>query len=317
MLPWSIDAREAINDIKDVDKIDPSLIAFNEDIKKMLYDDRYIFIIGTKGFGKSFLLLYKRKLVKNSILIPQKRPLDIPHIAYLSNEAQHRLYDKRELCLLWTLSLSIIIAKVYGMNCIEHECSQSLKWLMNHKLCNTMSSVMNKIITEIDRKEFIKDLSNDYNILIYPFLQSINSPIYIFIDNLDECFESFGSFLWYSAPQCLIKSVYDLIRLNPNLKIFASIRKEAFLKFENEMIMQYRNVSLMLRYSKDDLKKIFINNINKDDIENLREPDFINEYPIIAFLGTDKIKHGFVNEEEDTFDYIYRHTLRRPVISWK
>ena len=58
MNPWSVDAREAIKDISDVSD---DLIEETNDIEVFLRQDRYYFVIASKGLGKSLLLLAKRK----------------------------------------------------------------------------------------------------------------------------------------------------------------------------------------------------------------------------------------------------------------
>jgi hypothetical protein len=79
MYPWSIDAREAI---KDISNIDESLVEKTDEIKKFLHQNRYYFIVATKGLGKSLLLLLKRKISNNiECLIPSNCPLDIPEMA--------------------------------------------------------------------------------------------------------------------------------------------------------------------------------------------------------------------------------------------
>lgn len=41
-------------------------------------------------------------------------------------------------------------------------------------------------------------------------------------------------------------------------------------------------------------------------------PGHLRSDPIAAFAGRDRVTHSYTGEQEDVFDYIYRHTLQRP-----
>lgn len=315
MNPWTIDARESVNDLEKVEGINDKLIEQTPLIRKFFSEDRYRFVIATKGFGKSLLLLTKRKRLGSMHFIPEHEPLDVPSVRLdtLTKDSLSLLKNEKDFVLIW--SLSIVIAIIKRLNEItdteKQNASASLKDILNNPRCNTISNIFNFIIAEMNRRQFFEDLVSDYNKILLPIIRSIKKSVAIFIDNVDECFEDYRG-VWYTAQNCLIKTIYDLCRSNSKLKLFASIRKEAFLKFDTEMLLQYKGVSLDLSYSKDELKDIFIKNIMEDDINNLMKKELIRTYPIIAFIGTDKVPHGIVNEEEDTFDYIFRHTLQRP-----
>ncbi len=309
--PWAIDAREAVATVRDIEEISDDIISSNHNIREMLQNDRYLFIVATKGFGKSLLLLYKRKLVEETFVIPQHLPLDIPQLAYLSSKVLSALYEKKEFTFLWKLSLTIPILKKLQIKCNPNSCTKTLQKIMQDPDCVSMSSTLSKIIHDITRKEFLSDLSIDYGKFIFPEIQSIKSPVYMFIDNIDECFEEY-ELLWYKASHNLVKAAYDIMRSNPKIKIFIAVRREVFDKYQTEMLLQYKDLSLIIFYTKDELKEMFIKNIFHEREDVLIYKDFLHDDPITAFIGDDQIQHGFVNETENIFDYIYRHTLQRP-----
>jgi|GEM_PF-4654464 len=315
MKSWTIDAREAINDLDKIEDIDYDLIEQTELIKDFFEEDHYRFIIATKGLGKSLLLLSKRKLFKDTYLIPEHLPLDVPSVNLygLSKESQARLSNRDYFSLLWSLSIVIAISKKLSLVSQENDyVSNSLINILHSDKYDTISDVFGLLINDIDSKQLFEDLMPDYNKTLLPLIRGIKKTIVAFIDNVDECFESHGDIsraIWYEAQISLMKSVYDLCRINNKVKIFVSIRKEAFMKHNSEMIMQYKSVSLDLEYSKVELKDIFENNIKKDNPAHFIKKD---SDPIAAFVGTDFVKHGLVEECEKIFDYIYRHTLRRP-----
>lgn len=317
MNPWTIDARESVNDLEKVEGINDELIEQTPLIRKFFSEERYRFVIATKGFGKSLLLLTKRKKISGGmhLIIPEHEPLDVPSVRLdtLTKESMSLLKNENYFALIWSLSIVIaIIKRLNGLTDQEKQnASTSLKDILDNSRCNTVSNVFNFIIAELNRKQFFEDLVSDYNKTLLPIIRNIKTPVFVFIDNVDECFENDRG-VWYTAQNGLIKTIYDLCRCNSKLNLFASIRKEAFLKIDTEMLLQYKGVSLDLSYSKNELEDIFIRNIMKDDINNSMKRDLIRTSPIVAFIGTDKVSHGIVIEEEDTFDYIYRHTLQRP-----
>lgn len=318
MDPWSIDAREAIKDLSD---IDVDFVEETDDIGNFLRRDRYRFIIATKGLGKSLLLIVKRKNLKGvDCVIPKGRLLDVPVLSIdtFSRDQISFLYEEETMEKLWTIS--IIIAVINNLDLsdeiLKKDISKSLRYIIKEE-ASTISGNMGEILRSTNRKEFYQGIMNDYNKLT-SFAQMIDNSVAAFIDNVDECFENlvagFGRDMWYIAQDSLIRAIYKLVRLNPKFKFYASIRKEAFLKMKQstEMYQQYKGVSLDLKYHKEELKEIFIKNIKKEENKNLLYQNLLRTDPIRSFLGTDTIHHGYVNENENIFDFIYRHTLQRP-----
>ncbi len=333
MKPWSVDAREAIKDIADIKN---SLIEETEGIKDFLYKDKCYFVVATKGLGKSLLLLTKRKFLQDTAhlftrkkfsqnpsytIMPSNTLLDVPKFTILNlGEASISiLRDKDAMELLWSMSIVISILKNLRKDEIiaDENISSSLKRLFKGKSKN-VSEILTEIVSSMDRDTFFGELTTDYNLILIPTIRTIKEHVMLFIDNVDECFEHAGKEIWNTAQSSLVRAMYTLIRLVPGkLKLFASIRKEAFitLKENNAMFLQYDGVSLDISYDENELKNIFIKNINaeaKENEERILKKDLLRIDPICAFIGTKEIQHGHVNEKEDIFKYISRHTLQRP-----
>ena len=167
--------------------------------------------------------------------------------------------------------------------------------------------------------------------LLKPIIHSIRSGIVIFIDNVDECFRDqlkqddfhrisgqSDPMVWYSAQMGLVKAIWNLP--SSHLKVFTTIRKEAYEKlrrgdYADELIQQYDGSTLDIRYDKADLKEMFIKNIKNESEDNLVKPKCLKTDSIYAFLGLEEneITNTKVGDKkENVFDYIYRHTLKRP-----
>jgi len=311
MNPWTVDAREAITDLNEIDY---NYIELNEGVRSFLNDDRHYFVIGPKGFGKSLLLLTKRKKLADIHMIPQHLLLDVPglKISTLNREVLSRLAEKDMMLLIWSMSIVIAIIKRLKLSeDIMDQCSESLKVILANPFSNTVTGVFESILIDINRRKFYEELSTDYNKILLPCARSITKPIAVFVDNVDECFEGYMD-LWYDAQNALIRSIYDLVRVNNKFKLYASIRKEAFDRNTSEMFLQYKGVSVSLEYSREELRNIFIQNIKKLPVERLIDSEQRVTNPIAAFIGVAYMSHGIVEEEEKMCDHIFRHTLRRP-----
>jgi hypothetical protein len=170
--------------------------------------------------------------------------------------------------------------------------------------------------------------ANDSDNHLVPRLRAINRPIAIFIDSIDEYFEKhihsptwraadtgeISPNIWYLSQIALVEVAYQLRRITKHLKVFAAVRKEAFVRLADAtaMVQQYRGSSIDIAYSSSSLRKIFLNNIRAVGPKNLVSKSHRTSDPIQAFLGRKRVTHSFTGETEDAFEYIRRHTLERP-----
>ena len=208
--------------------------------------------------------------------------------------------------------------------------------MIDNPLLVTPYGYLNDIMG-LSYKKIPKIIKNQY--LLTEIIKKVRSGVAVFIDNADECFAEhlkesecaehlkesgrrgfsgeLSSEVWYGAQIGLMLAIRELIGLNSHLKIFASIRKEAFQKLlqTEDSGLQVKGDTLDIEYSKPQLKEIFIKNIKSMGKGDLVNSVDIETKPIYSFLGLEenKITNTQVgNKKEDIFDYIYRHTLKRP-----
>src|SRR6201987_6435789 len=103
-------------------------------------------------------------------------------------------------------------------------------------------------------------------------------------------------------------------KTNHHIKIYCTIRHEAFLKlpeFESDAF-QISGRCTKIEYTRDDLEKIFLKNIEITGIEHLVDSD--NADAMLRLVGESNkaVEHLFVSKPEPIFDYFLRHTLYRP-----
>jgi class 3 adenylate cyclase len=326
MRPWTVDA----DDIKIAEDFDDALLHQPPWIDGFLNagDDKFI-VVGTKGFGKTLLLKAKRIRLQRTDGV-----LCIPENALLDKPIGDKIFSKDQLALyaqstewwtkVWLISIACAVLK--RLDQLDGvRCDARLKTLLDDR---SLRGVIDHFVNLLDlpRTELHRCATDVDNALV-PRLRALNSPVAIFIDNVDEYFNKHvravgrashtgevSSNVWYFAQMGLVEVAYQLRRINHHLRVFAAVRKEAFLRFDEmtSMVQQYRGSAVDTHYTLDSLREIFVNNIRREKDRNLVRPELVRSRPIEAFVGQAAIVNAFTHESEDPFDYIARHTLHRP-----
>ena len=122
--------------------------------------------------------------------------------------------------------------------------------------------------------------------------------------------------VWINAQLGLVKAVRGICIPNKHIKIFVSLRSEAYKMDRAATALQNKSYTTELKYDKDELISIFIKNIENMNKGNLMKPGSENE--LVKFLGINNINHKYSidsfgnNGSENILDFILRHTFRRP-----
>src|SRR5205085_634051 len=110
------------------------------------------------------------------------------------------------------------------------------------------------------------------------------NQIAIFIDNIDEGIEEYGRYdlknakgvlaedVWINAQLGMMKVVRGICQRNKHIKIFVSIRSEAFNNDRTPTALQSKDNATVLIYTRSQIKKIFEQNISITQKENLARP---------------------------------------------
>jgi len=325
MRPWTIDA----DDIKQIDFDDRYLMRTTQ-IKDFLNEPTSkTIVIATKGYGKTFLIKAKRVLLHRQgvsrTFIPAHSLSDKPAGDINFDTSRLQLFQvERNWVTAWTLAIYLSILKT--TNLLEKvTLTEAVSELASDKNLQTPYDHLSRILS-FSRKDFFDATELAAGILA-ALVRDHAGPTDIFIDNVDEYFNkhiqdlaapvaSVGSLspdIWHGAQIGLLQAAYQIHRHAHDVRIFASIRKEAYLKMlrkNDAMIQQYKGSSVLVAYSGDDLRAIVEANIKEESKDNLvatRSSD-----PLERFLGTKFIHHAYTGQQEQVFDYIRRHTLDRP-----
>lgn len=334
MCVWVEDA-----DKLQVDSSELEIVYINRKVKEFLNSRDCLGIAGTKGQGKTFLLKVKRKKAESQYIpcFPLNIPVDTVDSALHIDDSLYKLLaDYSSWVSLWKVAICIPMIK-YVANTFYDE----LLFVPEGLNANTQSlfSIKNKhyqpsvILTAILGMNIanvlliLKDTS-----LLLSTLASINKSLFVFIDKIDQGFSRYAqnfnsdsimpkrsrnASIWQYAQFSLAEAAYDIFALGTHhIKIFFSIRHEALIDIEKLNKDKARNILAyisILEYSKNDLEEMYNLYIKNEHDSNLIYKEYKLEEPSLAFLGIQHIDHGYVaNQKEKVFDYIYRHTLKRP-----
>jgi len=334
MNPWNTDADVIKINIKD--NLNKHII-FNESIHEYLNNigenDNKYFIVAPKGYGKTLLLKaksYKYRQKSGYAFIPEKSLLEKLAKSTI-NFTIDELNKYRTLEIwedIWLLSLLILIIKNVDDENIEPE----VNTLVGN--AKALSDILYNVLD--DRKNLYSKYKPLIHKVLLPQVREINFQVAVFIDNVDEAFDrhigenykrnkadlgkhkvGLSPLVWVYAQLGLISAVKTICLQNKHLKIFCSLRSEAFILDNSPAaLIQNKNYTTELNYSKSELKDIFIKNIQITGREKLVTPDA--DDPIERFIGFTEVPHKYVKDsfgrykKEKVFEYIWRHSFTRP-----
>jgi hypothetical protein len=328
MRAWTVDA----DDIQIADDLDITLLhrtSWIESFLEQKRSDQFI-VTATKGFGKTLLLKAKRISYGHgaTTCIPDNSLLDKPIGDKVFNAGMIAFYGEStdNWKRVWLISIAVAVLKRLGMVDGLKVNPQLHALIVNPNLSGVIDHFVN--LLDFERGALFRSASETDSQLI-PRIRNISSPVAIFIDSIDEYFNKhittqvttrtshageLSPNVWYFSQMGLVEVAYQLRRVSHQLKVFVAIRKEAFVKFDEttSMAQQYRGSTVDIVYSPASLREIFINNVRRETPRNLVDPGRLKSDPLAAFFGTDVVTHDHTGECEDVFEYVCRHTLRRP-----
>jgi hypothetical protein len=341
--PWRVEA-DTLPEMA-YDHYRHTLIHETSSIKAYLapkHQERTI-LVAPKGYGKTLLLIAKKKSFlearSGQIVMAENRFIDRPLGIFpvIKRELLDLLASDYEFWKsLWKISLSLSAIKAFARATRERPTDRTLH---DHGWYSRIIADDHKYF---EAGEIFADLlSQDYKYIInviarsnmiFPYFNRINTQIVFFIDNVDEYFRPVledrsagvsgrhslyrnrSNSVWSLAQIALASVAYELEKANHHIKIYCTIRHEAFLKMPEveSDAFQISGRCTKIEYTRDDLEKIFLKNIDITPKERLVDTD--NPDPMLGLVGeTNKVvDHLFVSRPERIFDYFLRHTLYRP-----
>lgn len=306
---WATDAYQIdISELKQV-------VFENEIIGNFLRRKNKHFISATKGLGKTLLLTYKRLLLTEEFktsgspitLVPQGRPfLDfMGEMRSLSQKYEAPLSELTNAKRLWSAALRIS-AISYSEGLIAEDEKFELRpfserirrWLSGY---HTEPTIVFKELTSLTVSDFNRLIDETEGFLDQK-LRQVHSPIYFFIDKVDQAIRNLGAAAWINVQAGLIEAAWDLMNSNNHIKVFASIRDEAFSNYESDIKSNLRGAVTRLRYSESELAELM------DRLSQCYE----GAESFKDFVGLNVVTSSRQTFLEDSFQLIRRFSFGRP-----
>jgi len=341
--PWRVEA-DTLPEMA-YDHYRHTLIHETSSIKAYLapkHQERTI-LVAPKGYGKTLLLIAKKKSFlearSGQIVMAENRFIDRPLGIFpvIKRELLDLLSSDYEFWKsLWKISLSLSAIKAFARATRERPSDRTL---LDHDWYGRIIADDHKYF---EAGEIFADLLNqDYKYIIniiaksnviFPYFNRINTQIVFFIDNVDEYFRPVledrsartsgrhslyrnrSNAVWSLAQIALASVAYELEKTNHHIKIYCTIRHEAFLKMPEveSDAFQISGRCTKIEYTRDDLEKIFLKNIDITPKDRLVELDGADPMSRLVGEANKLVDHRFVAKPEHIFDYFLRHTLYRP-----
>lgn len=306
---WATDSNQIDN--KDL----PKIVFRNEVINDFLSRPNKYFLSATKGLGKTLLMKFKRHLQtqqtesenRTQYLIPSGRPyLDfMSEMKLLSKHYETQLSDLSFCKRLWGAALRISILSHQGST-IEEDLQFEIKafphrlqrWLRGAPVEPTVAF---KELTNLPVSDVNRLIDSTENFLDEQ-IRHVHSSTFVFIDKVDQAVRHLSRGAWIHIQAGLIEAAWDLMSANSHIKVFASIRQEAFVNYQSDIKSNLSGATTALRYTDEDLRSLM---------------DHLAEYyeganGFRSFVGVNVIKHPRRPFPEDSFEFLKRFTFGRP-----
>jgi serine/threonine protein kinase len=311
---WASDANQI--GIEDLDWV----VFKNGIIQDFLEKRGKYFLSANKGLGKTLLLTYKRKQLTDAyheprqgkgpaqiFFVPEGRPfldfmgnlhtLPASHVTFLSELVK----TKR----VWSFALRLS-ALSHHPGLFNDDDGRELEafprrlqvWLRGGRVEPT---VVFKEMLGYNLKEVNRMIDRQENFLEQKFRQ-IHSGTFFFIDKVDQAIRNLPRPAWILIQAGLIEAAWDAMNANGHVKVYASIRQEAFSNYESDIKTNLYGATTILQYSDQELQHLL------DQLTKCYE----GGKTFKEFIQLDVVRHPSRVRAEDSFQYLRRHTLGRP-----
>ena len=299
----------------------PSFVFSTKSIEQFIRNNQQYFICANKGLGKTLLLRYKRYQTHTTqtsesqedakrglVLIPEDKPYldqlsDVPTLSL--EKEQNFLADLRNSRRLWSFALRI--ACVSHCDYVLEKVPKSFQNVLPKNLVEWLTSArvaptqVYKHLLSLRYGELHKLLDTGENALDALY-RAIQNGVRIFIDRVDESTSDLGRSAWINMQAGLIEASWACMNANNHVRIYASIREEAYVNYESATKPNLHGAVVTIRYSKEEMRRML------DSLSTIYEgsQDFHD------FIGFVDVKNNHAGIVEDSFNYLHRHTLGRP-----
>lgn len=280
----------------------------------------HTFIIAGKGMGKTLLLHYKRHLCESQVegytFLPSiiHRPIDYPeNIRFTIEKDILNFLENYSSCkLFWSLALKLYILS--GVKKSSSDINNSLTpTIANKYKClidsifdgypKTIGCIVNELL-DLNYSQ-LSDAMNLFSNRISTIFGTINIPVVAFLDQLDQSMNDNHKSIWINMQIALLDAAWDINRVNTHIKIYLSIRKEAYSFINRSPNANSIQASVVqIKYEKEELEELLNHLVNY----------YEGKKDIYVYFGKNirTVNNLTTNNKENIFDFMFRYSIGRP-----
>ncbi|MCB9753334.1 MAG: protein kinase [Myxococcales bacterium] len=288
------------------------------------------FVAGSKGLGKTLLLTYKRSMLSEQYqaaldggrkqkhaavqFIPEGRPYldlmgDLPSVG----QAQVDLITDHGACKrIWAFGFRLAVLSHHPTLATDEDredldqLPRRLRAMALGKRAEPTVVVKELLSLSVGQLNRVVDETEGF---LERAIRTLHSAMYVFVDKLDQALRKLPRDAWVSMQAGMLEAAWDVMNTNRHVKIYATIREEAFSSYESDIKTNLFGATSTLRYSKRDLEELLEKLTYYYERLPLRE--FVNVEGLIGTTAEELARAG-ASRSESAFDYLHRHTLGRP-----
>lgn len=274
-------------------------------------ESRY-FVSGAKGCGKTLLLTYKRAQLaeryqrgeRGVTFVPEGRPYldlmgDLPNVNKACQTLMESLATAKRL---WGLALRLSTLSHHPDPAAMRDALAALPARLREVAegRRTAPTVVLKEILQLTPSQIHK-LLDETELPLEHAVRGLHHGVMFFIDKTDQALREVSREAWVAMQAGLVEAAWDLMNTNAHVKVFATVREEAFSTYESDLKTNLFGATTSIRYTKGELRQM---------LERLTA--FYEGLPLRDFVTMDVVTATGGHHTEGVFDYLYRHSLGRP-----
>jgi hypothetical protein len=146
------------------------------------------------------------------------------------------------------------------LSCIDADEAEELqvfparfrRWLKGSRIEPT---VVFKELTNLSVSQ-ANALVDDTETFLDQKLRRIHSSTYFFIDKVDQAVRQLSRDAWITVQAGLIEAAWEMMSANSHIRVYASIRQEAFANYQSDVKSNLLGATTILRYSDEELETL-------------------------------------------------------------
>lgn len=307
--------------------VSPSDIYVNGEIRNFLNDNNKLFIIATKGMGKTLLMRVKRGMLRNyrsadtepMLVIPSENAeVDTPVLG--KDMPRNGFQDINLWSGLWQISILLSVLTHINERYVIKDTDLLVDVVDAMKIDDNFKEIILEYLSKGHQflpSHFLTLLINAYSendirsladcasLVVGMARNLITSGVVVLIDAFDQTLTASSNCnleAWKNGQLGLAKAAHALFTSNHHLKVICTLRQEAWSGFVDVNKQVMGSHALLLTYSKADLAAMFA----------MQVAQYTNYRSISEFVGGSEIRNMYCKKAEDVFTYIYRHSIGTP-----